>query len=264
MTRISWPPVIERSAEIVREYNTPVTLRQVFYRLVSEGAIPNTEPAYKRLSSLTAEARREGTHPPFADNTREIYRPGSFESPEEARRWLADAYRRDRTEGQPYTIFVASEKSTMVAQLQSWFGEHGIPVVALRGYGSQTYVDEIAEDVKAQDRPAKIIYAGDFDPSGMDIERDLRDRLSGAAEVHRIAVLPEHPEEYGLKENPGKESDSRSEGFIEEHGKLVQVEIEAMEPGTLRTLYEQKLDRYWDKSTFDDVLARERDERGSL
>ena len=55
--RIAWPPVIERAAAIVRSYHTADTLRQVFYRLVSEQAIPNTENAYKTLSRLTARAR---------------------------------------------------------------------------------------------------------------------------------------------------------------------------------------------------------------
>ena len=61
--RINWPDVVAHAADIVYSYSTSVTLRQLFYRLVSEQLIPNTTAAYKGLSSKTAEARREMTSP---------------------------------------------------------------------------------------------------------------------------------------------------------------------------------------------------------
>jgi len=77
---ITWPSIITRATEIVRSYDTGVTLRQLFYRLVSEKLIPNTESAYKRLSHLTAQARRAGTFPRLIDNGRYIHRPLSWPS----------------------------------------------------------------------------------------------------------------------------------------------------------------------------------------
>ena len=56
-TRIKWGHVLIRAREIAAGYGTLVTLRQLFYRLVSDQTLPNTEYAYKRLSSVTAEAR---------------------------------------------------------------------------------------------------------------------------------------------------------------------------------------------------------------
>jgi hypothetical protein len=79
-----WAPIIERAAEIVEEYETAVTLRQTFYRLVAEGLIANTQSAYKRLSELTPRARREGTFPPLLDRTRQVERVQTFASPAEA------------------------------------------------------------------------------------------------------------------------------------------------------------------------------------
>ena len=55
-----WPEVVAHAAEIVNSYDTTVTLRQLYYRLVSELLIPNVDSSYKTLSSRTAEARREG------------------------------------------------------------------------------------------------------------------------------------------------------------------------------------------------------------
>ncbi len=70
MPRIDWLPVIEEDAAIVRAYDTPVTLRQVFYRLVAAGHIPNTQTAYKTLSARTTAARRAGNWPTLTDQLR--------------------------------------------------------------------------------------------------------------------------------------------------------------------------------------------------
>ena len=112
----------DNAAQIVRSYSTSVTLRQLFYRLVSAQVIPNTESAYKTLSSRTAEARRQSKFPLLIDRGRSIYQPMYFESPAAAWETLADSYRRDRTVGQDVLIYVGVEKAGMVIQLQSWFG----------------------------------------------------------------------------------------------------------------------------------------------
>ena len=101
---IAWPAVIDRAAEIVESYDTSVTLRQLFYRLVSEQALPNTEGAYKRLSALTAEGRRSGGFPDLIDRGRAIHRPPSFDSPTDAMRALIELYRRDRTRDQDVSL----------------------------------------------------------------------------------------------------------------------------------------------------------------
>lgn len=255
--RISWPPVVEHAASIVRSYSTPVTLRQVFYRLVADGTLPNTSTAYKTLSSRTAEARRAGTFPDLSDNTREISRPRTFDGPHDALRWLRRIYRRDRTEGQEYSVYLGVEKATMVAQLGSWFGDLGVPVVACRGYVSQTLADDVREDVNAQSRPAALLYAGDFDPSGEDIGRDFVERTACFDRVVRVALTPDQVADYGLPPQPGKRTDSRAEAFEERHGVLVQVELEAMDPSDLRELYQAALEPFWDVSAYDAACATE-------
>src|SRR5437870_2959900 len=102
--RLDWEAILTQAAAIVGSYQTPVTLRQTFYRLVAAGVLPNTVNAYKSLSRFSAEARREGWFPELADRTRAIHRYQTFESPSAARQWLARIYRRDRTEGQPVSL----------------------------------------------------------------------------------------------------------------------------------------------------------------
>ena len=106
--RLRWEPVIERASEVAGD--APMTLRQCFYILVSEGLLPNSEYSYKRLSDLTAQARREGRFPAFLDGTREVFRYDTWDGIEHAVSDLSTTYRRDRTMGQPLQVWIAAEK----------------------------------------------------------------------------------------------------------------------------------------------------------
>src|SRR3546814_4970649 len=78
-----------------------------------------------------------------------------------------------------------------------------------------TYVKEVVRDVEAQDRPAVLLYAGDFDPSGEDIDRDFTARTDCFAKVVRVALNAEQVTEYDLPPAMGKATDSRASRFVE-------------------------------------------------
>ena len=264
MARLQWDPIVAQAASIVESYATPVTLRQLFYRLVAAEVLGNTQNNYKTLSSRTAEARRRGAFPALVDRTRTIHRHTSFSGPVEAARWLSAIYRRDRTEGQEWTVYVGVEKAGIVNQLEAWFGDLGVPVVALGGYSSQSYVDDVVEDVESEQRPAVLVYAGDFDPSGEDILRDFVARAGCFDKVERIALNAEQVIEYDLPPQMGKATDSRAGQFVARHGRLVQVELDALPPDVLRALYDEAIGRYWDSSAYEAVMEQEWGERASL
>lgn len=265
MSRIAWADVLNEAARIVSTYtDTSVTLRQLFYRLVAAELLPNTTTAYKTLSSRTAEARRAGAFPDLIDRTRQIHQYRSFDGPDEALDFLHQIYRRDRTEGQQTSLYLGVEKAGIVAQLQAWFGDLGVPILALGGYSSQSYVDMVHEDVSATGRPAVLLYAGDHDPSGEDIDRDFIARADCFAKVVRVALSAEQVTDYGLPPQPGKSTDSRSAGFVERHGRLVQVELDALPPTTLRDLYADTIGAFWDESAHQAALDREAEDLAIL
>jgi hypothetical protein len=264
MSRIDWGHVLQQAGAIAGSYSTPVTLRQLFYRLVAAGLVPNTQAAYKRLSSLSAEARRQGRFPSLMDRGRSIHRYQTFSGPALARAWLRSIYRRDRTEDQPWAVYLGVEKAGIVAQLQDWFGDYGVPILALGGYSSQSYVDEVVRDVEAEGRSAVLLYAGDHDPSGEDIDRDFITRSCCFAKVERVALSVDQVVSYDLPPQPGKETDSRAARFIARHGALVQVELDALDPADLRGLYQEAFHGYWDVSAYEAALAQEAEERDRL
>jgi len=139
-------------------------------------------------------------------------------------------YRRDRTEGQRVSLYLGVEKAGIVAQLQEWFGDLGVPVLALGGYSSESYEATVIEDVGAAQRPAVLLYAGDHDPSGEDIDRNFVEKTDCWDAVRRVALTAAQVEQYRLPPQPGKDTDSRAPRFVERHGRLVQVELDACRP----------------------------------
>ena len=261
---IKWPPVLNAAVEILSGYDTRVTLRQLFYRLVSAEVLPNTQRCYKDLSEYSAVARRAGWFPPLMDRTRQVHEYQTFEGAGDARSWLVSIYRIDRMRNQERAIFLGVEKAGIIAQLQEWFGDLGIPVIALGGYASQTYTDEVRERIEGDERASVLLYSGDYDPSGEDIDRDFLSRTDCFDEVVRVALLPEQVEEFDLPKLPGNEKDARAKAFKARHGELVQVELDALEPETLRALFQTAIDGYVDKSAFEDALAEEESGRDEL
>jgi hypothetical protein len=198
------------------------------------------------------------------DRGRTIHHYQTFTSATAARRWLQEIYRRDRTEGQTVSLYLGVEKAGIVAQLEEWFGDLGVPVLALGGYSSQTYEADVSAHAAAGKRPAVLLYAGDHDPSGEDIDRDFIAKTDCWNHVRRVALTAAQVEEYALPPQPGKETDSRAKGFIDRHGRLVQVELDALPPDVLRDLFTRAITEFWDTALYQKALAREAAERRSL
>lgn len=270
-TRTNWPSVLDRARTIIGGYDTGVTLRQLFYRLVADGTLPNLQTHYRRLSGMTAAARRDNAFPALLDRTSRIERYQSFDGPADAIRYMRNMYRRDRTQGQEWSIYIGVEKSGLSAQLDAWFSDPlGIPHVALGGFASQTLCDQVRRDIERQGRPAVLIYAGDFDPSGMAISEDFISRVGIFDRQHRVALTPEQITQHNLIENPDPEGaakvrrDPRAAAFVHQYGQLVQYEVDALPPEALRNMYRTAINEYWDDATYQAVMGREVEDREAL
>lgn len=285
--RTNWTDVLGVAREIVDSYDTPVTLRQLFYRLVARGLIRNTRPQYQWLSVMTAQGRRDGTFPALIDEGRDIENVWYYASPGEALTGLALSYREDRTAGQPYTLYLGNEKQGQVAQLRLWFGDLGIPILPFGGYSSQTFEHDVVKHSLQYDREPKLLYAGDWDATGhhiltnfvkqtgifgCDADDDDED-VEAVADECRIALNVDQVEEYDLPVLAGKPGDPRAIKWVEEHGTILddqrrpcpkQVELDALDPDVLREVYQTAIDQYWDQDAYDEALAVEAEHRQRL
>lgn len=259
--RGKWLPAMLAARDFVNKSTLPVTLRQTFYALVSRQLLENTETNYRQLSEKTAEERRQGKFPALVDNGREIQQAYAYTSPEEAFVSSAHYYQRDHSEGQEFQVFMIAEKRGMTAALRQSFDRYGVSIIGLGGYTSQTLLDDVTEQIRRDGRPAVGIYAGDFDPTGQDIPRHFLEGCGPWEEWVQVALTAGQVDEYRLPENPGKTTDSRAEAFAARNGKLVQVEVDALDPVVLDHLYRNAFDQFHDKSMFDGVMRVEAAQR---
>jgi hypothetical protein len=274
---IKWPPIVAAARPIVEAYNqqgTMVTLRQVLYRLGQAGLVPINQGTYKGLSKALVRARRDDDFPDLADLGRIIHEPIGWDSPEDFLSDLAELYARRRTKGQPVQLYVGLEKDTLRLQTTSWLADLAIPVLVMRGFGSETYAIEVHRRIRRDGRPAVLLYVGDLDPSGESIERDWLKKSGPWDKAIRLAVNIEDKSTYDLpwidavnaKGEPKK--DARWPAFAAKYGldpsRPVQCEVEGLDPIDLRTVIMDGVEEWIDRDAYDAVLATEGEELALL
>jgi hypothetical protein len=242
----------------------PMTVRQVFYRMVSRGAIAKTENEYNNtVSRLLVKMRRAGEIPFhwISDNTRWMRKPRTFSSLEDALRLTRQTYRRSLWDNQDVYVEVWTEKDALAGVLLDVTREWDVPLMVSRGFSSITYLHSAAENIAEQDKPTFIYYFGDHDPSGVVVDRKIEQGLREFApdaeiEFERVAVRPEQIVEWGLPTRPTKKTDSRSKSFEGES-----VEVDAIEPACLRQIVRECIERHVDRQALGVLKAAERSER---
>ena len=249
------------------ERDRPMTVRQVFYRLVGLGRVAKTETEYKHtVVRLLTEMRRSGEVPYgwIADSTRWMRRPRTYGSLEDALEQTARTYRRTLWNDQAAYVEVWLEKDALAGVLAEATGPWDVPLLVTRGYPSPSYLAEAAEAIRGCGKPAHLYYFGDRDPSGLDIPRVVEAgirELAPRAAVHfeRVAVTQEQIERWRLPTRPTKPSDSRSGRFSG-----ASVEVDAIPPATLRELAAACIGRHVDRAQLEATKAIERLERARL
>ena len=247
----SYDGIVEAALDIFQQYDTAITLRQLYYRLVSRLLIPNTINSYKRLSRIMVKAREEGDVPIncLEDRSRRVIGRGDYgyESAEEYLKKkissLQDSWKSftmPMWDEQPRNVMICLEKDALSRLVSREANRFSVRTFPTRGYPSFSYVQEMSRYITNQlgGKPTVVLYFGDFDPSGVDIERDLSERLekygAKAFTVRRIALTADQIMRYRLPPMPVKMSDARADSFLEEHGDRA-VELDALDPNLLQT-----------------------------
>jgi hypothetical protein len=245
----------------------PATVRQVFYRLVSEGVIDKTETEYRgTVVRLLTSMRREGVVPFewIADNTRWMRKSQSFHGLEHALYQTALAYRRAVWANQAAYVEVWLEKDALAGVLMEETDAWDVPLMVTRGYPSLTFLHSAAEQIAAEDKPCFLYYFGDFDPSGVDIPRQVEKNLRTLApnadlRFERIAVNEDQIVTWNLPTRPTKRTDARSRHFKGES-----VEVDAIPPDQLRVLAANAIQQHIDDSALHLLRVAEQSERELL
>lgn len=265
--------VIETANGIIADYERQgfhLTLRQVYYQFVARGLIPNRESEYKRLGAIISDARLAGLidWTAIQDRTRSLKQDAHWEDPASIIDAAARQYKLDLWRGQPYRPEVWIEKDALVGVIAGVCSELDVPYFSCRGYTSQSEMWVAGRRLLAWAEGGQspiVFHFGDHDPSGLDMTRDITDRLDlftgGGVRLDRLALNMDQVRSYGPPPNPAKTTDSRFAGYIADFGRE-SWELDALEPAAIVALVREAVagvrdEGIWQKTVEESTAQRE-------
>ena len=281
--------------KIIADYTAQgyiLTLRQLYYQLVSRDVIPNKQSEYKRVGSVVNDGRLAGLidWSMLEDRTRNVKSISHWNSPEEIVEAVANQYAIDKWSTQAVRPEVWIEKDALVGVIERTCRDIDVSYFSCRGYTSQSEMWGAAQRFIKHARNGQrthVIHLGDHDPSGIDMSRDIEDRikmfmahekitinpniLTGGKtyrgdhflEFTRIALNRDQIDQYDPPPNPAKSTDSRFKGYMDEHGEE-SWELDALEPQVLDDLIREKVDELRDEINYSERQEQEEREKAQL
>ena len=270
--------LLDQVAAVLEEYDAqlPLTVRQIFYRLVGAHGYEKTERAYKRLGDHLVRARRARLLPfeAIRDDSVAVIEHARYNGVADfhdatARR--ARAYRRDRQAGQSVYLELWCEAAGMLYQLDHVASKFSVPVCTDSGFHSLTANREIGNRALARDKPTVILHVGDYDPDGESIFEVvvedaaafvLADRTIMVPEIRgvRVALTEKQVAAYQLATAPPKTTSSRTHNW----DGTATCQLEALAPDVLAELVENTIVAQLDAEVLMDQIAQEGRERAEL
>lgn len=243
-----------------------LTVRQLYYQLVAKDLIPNTVQSYKTITGVVNDARMAGLldWDAIEDRTRDFVRRTRWSSGASILEAAAAGFHIDMWDNQQQRPIVVVEKEALVGVLQGVCHELDVPLLAARGYPSGTVLREFVErDVEeARGQDIVVLHLGDHDPSGIDMSRDLEERIKLFAECYdnhidleRLALNYEQIEALKPPPNPAKATDSRFASYRRQYG-TKSWELDAIPPMELVQIVRSAVDSYIDPDLWEEAQQR--------
>lgn len=265
--------LIELVNSVIDEYRAQdyeLTLRQAYYQLVARGYIENNERSYKNIGSLINDGRLAGLIDwnSITDRTRNLRNRAHWDQPQDVIYSAKYSYLLDKWEGQPNYVEVWVEKDALIDIVGQACRPLDTPHFSCRGYTSQSEMWSAAQRfIRQKNREARyIIHLGDHDPSGIDMTRDIQERLEmfGAdVYVKRVALTMNQVTTYNPPPNPAKITDSRWGKYIDQYGEE-SWELDALEPQMLTKLITNEVTALRDDAIYQAICDREEAEKREL
>ncbi len=277
--------IIAKANTVIAEYQRQgfkLTLRQLYYQFIAKDLLPeswidedynlkhglpadtkNTMKSYKHLGDIINDGRLAGLidWTAIEDRTRNLQTHSSWASPHSIIHACADQYAVDLWAEQSNHVEVWIEKEALIGVIEGICTELQVPYFACKGYTSQSEMWEAAQRLKRHEKAGRdtvVIHLGDHDPSGLDMTRDIQERLElfgSATVIDRIALTWEQIEEYGPPPNPAKTTDARYEKYRKQFGDD-SWELDALEPQVMADLIRDAVQARIDQDLWDQAVAR--------
>jgi hypothetical protein len=262
--------LITQANEIIASYSAQgftLTLRQLYYQFVSRDIIPNNEKSYKNLGSLINDARLAGLidweH--LEDRTRNVRQNSHWGSPDEIIATAANSFQHDKWDDQTYRPEVWIEKDALVGVIAGICEELDIPYFSCRGYTSASEMWAGAMRLRRHRKNGQIpivFHLGDHDPSGLDMTRDIQDRLNlftgSAILMERLALNMDQIRQFNPPPNPAKTTNARFTAYMDKYGEE-SWELDALEPAVIVGLIRDAVFAVRDVDKWAAAVEREED-----
>lgn len=257
--------------EDFQEQGYTLTLRQLYYQLVSKDIIPNNIRSYAKLSKILTDARMCGMvdWDAIEDRIRVPKKHAEWSNVQELVESATAQYRKDRHDGQENYVEVWVEKDALSGVLSPITDKYHLSLMVNRGYSSVSAMHDAAIRFLSkmdEGKSCTILYLGDHDPSGLDMIRDISDRLRefGAdVNVKAIALTMDQINEYNPPPNPAKITDPRAKDYISAHGE-VSWELDALQPKMLNQLLKDNIEALVDMNKYNEIIQQEHWEKEEL
>jgi hypothetical protein len=262
--------IIETARTVLAAHN-PMTVRQVYYQLVSRQVVENNRNRYQSVSDAIVKARQQGMIPWewIEDRLRRPREVSMWADLAEFSDVAARGYRRDVWATQPVYVEAWLEKDALSGIFEDTLEPYGVTLNIGRGFDGWSSIRNAAERYAERDEEGldvTVLYFGDFDPSGEDMVRSLRDRLAyfdSRPEIIKCALTMKDIERYELPPDFAKKTDSRAAKFIAKHGD-VSVELDALPADVLISRLVEEIEKRMDTVELELVRAEQELERERL
>ncbi|MCX8069754.1 MAG: hypothetical protein N2738_04555 [Thermodesulfovibrionales bacterium] len=252
----------------------PLSLRQVYYQLVSALVIPNNRNSYIALSRLLKEARLKGlvSWDMIEDRTRQYVNNTGFDDVggfvSQELNYFLEGYKRNVMQTQPFYVEVWVEKDALSNVFRPVCSEYGISLTICKGFSSVTFLHNYSRRVfsaYSRNQYPIVLFFSDFDPSGMSMMTACKDTLHEMGvkgiEFKRVALTPEQIEKYDLPVSVDaiKSGDTRAKNHIQKHG-LLAVELDAIRPDILQGIIKEAIEDVVDLDLFkQELMGQQKD-----
>lgn len=274
---------IVQANEIIAQYAEQgfvLTLRQLYYQFVARTLIANNDREYKKLGDVVADGRLAGLidWEAITDRTRFVRDLSHWNDPPEIIDTCAKQFRLPKWQRQPYYVECFIEKDALIGVIEGVCEELDLPYLACRGYASASEIWRAGHHRfrtrLRNDKKCVVLYLGDHDPSGLDMTRDIRERLAlfvGDAggdvewpvDVRRLALNMDQIEEYGPPPNPTKMTDTRATWYVQQYGATC-WELDALEPAVIAQLIRDAVMELRDEDLWQEAVDEEAQHRSHL
>ena len=229
----------------VAEADRPVSIRHIFYRMVTQNLVEKSANGYQQLQKATVDMRDGGALPYswIEDSSRRAYMNTGYAGVGNYAQAAASIYRRDYWASTDTLVEVWCESRSLAGVLGQVCREYLVPLFPSSGFSSLSFTYQAATHIQESGRAnAVILYVGDYDQAGVLIDRAIESRLRtfladwpGELSFERLAVNDDQIDRMGLPTRPPKASDTRSPSVTRA------VEAEAIPAPTMRGIVSASL-----------------------